>query len=56
MSLCYSYRAHSFTYRHLDESNESARILINCTIPLNEIVTDFFDNLKSRSSGYASFE
>lgn len=33
-----------------------SRIMLNCVIPLSEIVTDFFDQLKSRSSGFASFE
>ena len=44
-------------HRYLDASgNMDARIILNCTIPLAEIVTDFFDKLKSRSSGFASFE
>ena len=32
------------------------RVLMRATLPLAEIVTDFFDKLKSRSSGFASFE
>ena len=32
------------------------RVLMRVTLPLAEIVTDFFDKLKSRSSGFASFE
>ena len=34
----------------------SNRVLMSVTLPLAEIVTDFFDKLKSRSSGFASFE
>ncbi|KAJ3933452.1 MAG: GTP-binding protein lepa C-terminus-domain-containing protein [Lentinula lateritia] len=34
----------------------SSRIILTCVIPLSEIVTDFFDQLKSRSSGFASFD
>jgi len=29
---------------------------MTCIVPLSEIVTDFFDRLKSRSSGFASFD
>ncbi|PIL24427.1 hypothetical protein GSI_14181 [Ganoderma sinense ZZ0214-1] len=32
------------------------RVLMRATLPLAEIVTDFFDKLKSRSSGFASFD
>ncbi|KAF8809083.1 translation factor GUF1, mitochondrial [Phlegmacium glaucopus] len=57
MELCFSHRAEELEHRYLDsgESN-SARIILNCILPLNEIVTDFFDQLKSRSSGFASFD
>ncbi|KAJ8700012.1 Translation factor guf1 mitochondrial [Pleurotus ostreatus] len=56
MDLCFSHRAEDLDHRYLDSTEGSARILMTCTIPLSEIVTDFFDQLKSRSSGFASFD
>ncbi|KDR73578.1 hypothetical protein GALMADRAFT_142054 [Galerina marginata CBS 339.88] len=56
MELCYSHRAEELDHRYLDSGTTSARIMLNCIIPLSEIVTDFFDQLKSRSSGFASFD
>jgi len=57
MELCYTHRAEELEHRYLDSgTSTSSRIMLNCVVPLSEIVTDFFDQLKSRSSGFASFE
>jgi translation elongation factor EF-4 len=56
MDLCYAHRSGELDYKYLDSSGSSSRIILTCTIPLSEIVSDFFDKLKSRSSGFASFE
>ena len=57
MELCFRHRAEDLDHRYLDAgATKSARIILTCTVPLSEIVTDFFDKLKSKSSGYASFE
>ncbi|KAJ7156969.1 GTP-binding protein lepa [Mycena crocata] len=57
MDLCFSHRAEELDHRYLDAgTGTSSRIMLTCVIPLSEIVTDFFDQLKSRSSGFASFD
>ena len=52
MELCQERRG-----RYIDmEYIETTRVVINYEIPLNEIVYDFFDALKSRTKGYASLD
>ena len=38
------------------EYTEGNRVLVHYVIPLNEIIYDFFDQLKSRTKGYASLD
>ncbi len=52
MDLCQDRRG---TYIHMDYIEES-RALLTYELPLNEIIYDFFDALKSRTKGYASFD
>ncbi|KAF8510987.1 P-loop containing nucleoside triphosphate hydrolase protein [Hysterangium stoloniferum] len=56
IDLCTLHRAEELEHKFLDISDTSPRLIITCTIPLSEIVSDFFDRLKSRSSGFASFD
>ncbi|TFK42353.1 P-loop containing nucleoside triphosphate hydrolase protein [Crucibulum laeve] len=57
MDLCFSHRAEELDHRYLDSGTAtSSRIMLTCIVPLSEIVTDFFNQLKSRSSGFASFD
>lgn len=57
MDLCFTHRGEEMDHRYLDASGgQDARIILTCIIPLGEIVTTFFDKLKSRSSGFASFD
>ncbi|KAJ7582978.1 P-loop containing nucleoside triphosphate hydrolase protein [Mycena floridula] len=58
MDLCYSRRAEDLDHRYLDTAgaDSSSRIILTCLLPLSEVVTDFFDQLKGRSSGFASFD
>ena len=52
MDLCQERRGVYIDMEYL----ETTRVSINYKIPLNEIVYDFFDTLKSRTRGYASFD
>ena len=52
MDLCQERRG---IYKSM-EYMEETRALIKYDLPLNEIIYDFFDALKSRSRGYASFD
>ncbi len=52
MELCQSRRGTLIGMDYLGED----RVEIKYTIPLGEIVFDFFDNLKSRTAGYASLD
>lgn len=53
MELCSKYRGEQQEYRHLDNTD---RAILRYKLPLSEIVTDFFSELKSASSGFASFD
>ena len=52
MELCQERRGIFKDMKYLDDS----RVDIHYVLPLNEIVYDFFDTLKSKTRGYASFD
>ena len=52
MDLCQERRGEYVSMEYIEET----RALIKYVLPLNEIIYDFFDALKSRSRGYASFD
>ncbi len=52
MDLCKEKRGVFKNMTYVDEK----RVKLEYTLPLNEIVYDFFDGLKSRTKGYASFD
>ena len=52
MTLCQERRGEYIGMEYI----EGTRTLIKYVLPLNEIIYDFFDALKSRSRGYASFD
>ncbi len=52
MELCQNKRGNYISMEYMDKT----RVNIHYEIPLSEIVYDFFDKLKSCTSGYASFD
>lgn len=52
MKLCQERRGEYIGMEYMEET----RALLKYNLPLNEIIYDFFDALKSRSRGYASFD
>ena len=52
MELCQQRRGEYIGMEYIEET----RAVLTYNIPLNEIIYDFFDVLKSRSRGYASFD
>ncbi|NOU72417.1 elongation factor 4 [Paenibacillus sp. LMG 31458] len=52
MELCQGKRGEYMNMEYLDTN----RVTLTYEIPLSEIVYDFFDMLKSRTKGYASFD
>ena len=52
MELCQEKRGVFVDMKYLEET----RVEMHYILPLNEIIYDFFDQLKSRSRGYASFD
>ncbi|AZV44454.1 translation elongation factor 4 [Peribacillus asahii] len=52
MEICQNKRGNFIDMQYIDET----RVSIHYEIPLSEIVYDFFDQLKSNTRGYASFD
>ena len=52
MKMCQNRRGIYVDMKYLDEN----RVSLIYDMPLNEIIYDFFDNLKSKTKGYASFD
>ena len=52
MEICQNRRGVYIDMKYLDET----RVTIVYELPLNEIIYDFFDSLKSKTKGYASFD
>ena len=52
MQLCQERRGVYISTEYMEDT----RVMLRYELPLNEIIYDFFDALKSRSRGYASFD
>ena len=52
MELCQERRGIYKNMQYMDDT----RVILHYELPLNEIIYDFFDALKSRTKGYASFD
>ena len=52
MDICQNRRGIFIDMKYLDDN----RVTLIYEMPLNEIIYDFFDQLKSRTKGYASFD
>ena len=52
MELCQDKRGVFRDMKYID----GGRVVLNYDLPLNEVIYDFFDQLKSRTRGYASFD
>ena len=52
MEICQNRRGIYVDMKYLDQN----RVTLIYELPLNEIIYDFFDNLKSKTKGYASFD
>jgi GTP-binding protein LepA len=52
MDVCQNRRGTYLDMKYLDES----RVIIEYDLPLNEIIYDFFDTIKSKTKGYASVD
>ena len=52
MEICQNRRGIYIDMKYLDENG----VTLVYEMPLNEIIYDFFDNLKSKTKGYASFD